>query len=168
MTDTTTTVDEILEGGRKSGVYVLRRHVNGRPTESYAPNAAYRILDEHRDCCLDGKAIRALDAYDQETRTATSKMLAWGIKFVEGLDDGLPQLPRRKGRATVPHPASSAGAGFPYTFAELVLIQLWLAGDRGTTTTEIKLACGVVSDAVSGALSNLDQAGVARRLQEKR
>lgn len=144
-------------------VYVLRRHRNGRSVKTYNRPATWKLLDRYYDD-LPLHVQRAFVVLEHEEGSHIEARREWAEAFIEALDQGEHFLPRQRTNAIIRRDADYSDL----TTREAALVALWEAEEAGMTVGEVKRYTGVASDGISGALSELVQARVAVRLDEKR
>lgn len=147
----------------KGSVYVLKRHRNGRSRHSYGRPETWQILDRYFND-LPEHVQDAFVALEERERVAVASRREWAEAFIQALDDGDEWLPRQRANAVLRYDAPPS----EMTTREAALVALWEAEGKGLTVSETKRYTGIMSDGISGALSELVQAGVAVRLEETR
>lgn len=147
----------------RGSVYVLKRHRNGRSRHSYGRPETWQILDKYFND-LPAHVQDAFVALEERERVAVASRREWALRFIQALDDGDDFLPRQRANAVIRYDAPPS----EMTTREAALVALWEAEEKGLTASEVKRYTGITSDGISGALSELTQAGVVVRLEETR
>lgn len=144
--------------GSPAYVYVLPEHVNGRDTKPPHDNACRKILEEHYDE-LPWPILEQFDAYLAAERKYFESMYLWGREFISDIQHGVTPKDRR-GRP-IDNPSK-------WTTRMIALASVIQSGSYGVTAYEIKMASGVVSNAIGGGLSDLNKADLIIRLDQRR
>jgi hypothetical protein len=158
--------------GRKSNVYVLRRHIGGRPVIEPETVFARALILAHYDEISRGipEMRRRFDAQEQANSSEGQRLAAWGQTFIDACDlspDG-PWPTRRRGRWAYDWTTADGRRHQDVSLAMVSLRAVHRAGPAGVTANEVKQSTGIVSDGIGGVLSFLDQALVVARLVERR
>lgn len=150
-----------VQRGATAHIYVLPEKVGGRATRAMHKNACYAILERHYDDLVDGcPPVAAAFLVLQEAEARNSQALrTWSDEFLKACDRSGP-YPSIRG----PLIASP----FDFTARMITLYAVWMSGAKGATSHEIKVSWNLRTNAISGSLSLLHEAGIIRQLEEVR